>query len=81
MKNDWIPLDYIIDKWSKRKFNWLVDPDTKYISIRIDSRDDRCVITLRNGHILKNQKEFDEWFDACEKKVTSSMYELKTIRL
>lgn len=75
MDDDWMALDYVIEKWAKRKFNWLVDTNSKYINIRVDSRDDHCVVSLRDGTLLKNKVEFDAWFEGCENSATTGMYQ------
>lgn len=65
----WIPLKKIIKHLENRKFNWLADGRTKYLQIRIDTRDDHAVLLDRDGNVLaKSEKELDALFETLNAK-------------
>lgn len=69
----WIPLDYVIAKLKERKFSWLANWDLKYINIRIDMRDDHCVVLDRHDKVLAESKEqLDELFKKLDQESESN---------
>lgn len=44
---EWVPLDKIIRILKKSNWSWVRNPKCKYIGLRIDTRDNRCLIQNR----------------------------------
>lgn len=63
MNPQWIPVAdvmAVIDAAKQGKWTWLLNIRCKYIDLRIDMRDGRCVLKDRDGQVitieqLKNQ--------------------------
>lgn len=50
---EWVPLKDIIEILHHPDFYWGSIPDAKYIELRIDTRDNCCLVKDRNGKPLK----------------------------
>ncbi len=51
----WMPLARISELLTNRKWFWCFTPDAwdlKYIDIRVDTRDNCCVVKDRNGKVI-----------------------------
>lgn len=77
----WIPFDKIVEKIKTRKFNWLLESRTKYLVIRIDTRDDYATLSDRDGKLIAStEEELDKFFDKLNKKAENNMFSIKLMR-
>lgn len=71
----WIPLDYLMRKIAERRFSWLVNSQTKYLQVRIDTRTDDAVLLDRDGKLLASTKEeLDDLFGKLNHKADSNKF-------
>lgn len=59
---DWMPLDQAIEILGRiRRNSWPAVPETKYIEIRIDTRDMACLVFASNcdGYKTKDERKLD----------------------
>lgn len=77
----WINLDVVVEKIKNRKFFWHRAPNMKYVNIRIDMRDGRCILTDRNGELIADNEEgLIELFDKLNSEADDSdagLYEVQ----
>ena len=60
----WIPLQSIINKIQEQKFFWHRAPETKYLTIRVDTRDDYAVLMDGDGKLIAETiDQLNEFFD------------------
>jgi len=52
---EWYPLTTVIELLDTRTWDWLQDTETKYLEIRIDTRDNHCL--LFGGNIMPAQMQ------------------------
>ncbi len=52
MSNNWIPLDDVLAVLNDPEWSWVRNMDCKYVEIRVDTRDNHCVIRARDGSAI-----------------------------
>jgi len=69
----WYPITKIVERLEKRKWWWSAAAwHLKYINIRVDTRDNCCIVTVedRDGEVVaKNIDEFNSLMDHLDKKM------------
>lgn len=77
--SDWFKFKYVAEQLDNRKWWWGSGASQlKYINIRVDTRDNHCVVTFedRNGKVFADSLEkFTEIMKALDEKTTSFTFE------